>query len=74
MVVGVKTDGDEGRSYDGTTIVGEEVAYVGAQSKSRSTRGLLGVNGKASMLNSVRNKVQSSEQHHPKPIIALLQG
>ena len=53
--MGVKIDGDGGRSYEGTTIFGEGVARVGAQSKS-STPGLLGVNGKASMLNGKRDK------------------
>jgi hypothetical protein len=69
MVVGMRSDGDEGRSYDGTTILGEEVA----QSRSRGGSGLLGVNGKTSILNRERDNVQSSqEQHSPKPIIALV--
>lgn len=56
MTIGMKIDGDGGRSYEGTTIFGEKVARVEAQSKSRSTPGLLGVNGKASMLNGKRDK------------------
>lgn len=51
MTIGAKIDGDGGRSYEGTTIFGDKVARVGAQSKSRRTPGTLGVNGKASMLN-----------------------
>ena len=54
MTVGVKIDGDEGRSYEGTTIFGEEVVHVEAQSKAKRTPGLLGVNGKASILNGKR--------------------
>ncbi len=56
MTPDVKTDGDGGRSYEGTTIFGGKVAYVGAQSKSRSTPGLLGVSGKASILNGKNDR------------------
>lgn len=53
--MGVKIDGNGGRSYEGITSFGEGVARVGAQSRP-STPGLLGVNGKASMLNGKRDK------------------
>ncbi len=68
MAVVVKTDGDEGRSYDGTTIFEERVARVGAQSNSRSTCGLVGVKGKASILNSERDKIYLQSNTPPSQL------
>jgi hypothetical protein len=54
MVVDVKTDGDEGRSYEVTPIFGERVACLGAQSSWKWSWGLVGVRGRTSILNSER--------------------
>jgi hypothetical protein len=45
IVEGTKTDGEAGRSYECTTILGEMVARLKAQSDSRNTCGLVGVKG-----------------------------
>jgi hypothetical protein len=68
MVVGMKTEGDEGRSYDGTPIFGESVARREAQSKRRCTRGLVGVKGKASILNSEAEKVDLHSNIFPSQL------
>jgi hypothetical protein len=68
MVVGMKMEGDEGRSYDGTPIFGERVARLEAQSKPRCTCGLVGVKGKASILNSEAGKVDLHSNIFPSQL------
>jgi hypothetical protein len=61
----VKSDGDEGRSYDGTTILEENAARVGAQSKLGGTCGLVGVKGTTSIVNNERDKANSHSNMAP---------
>lgn len=55
IFIGIKTAGEVEYSYEDPPILGEVIERLGAPSTSRQNRGLVGVKGNTSIMNSERD-------------------